>query len=365
MEREENKKIAVQLLRKLTEAHGASGSEGEIRRIFRRELGEGTYTDGLGSIIMEKKGSAETPKLLLAAHMDEVGFMVQAITSSGRIKFVPLGGWWAHTLPSMRVRILTQSGNKVVGVIGAKPPHFLSDAERDRLQKLDDMFIDVGASSGAQVREQFGIELGDSIVPDTSFTPMHNPDMLLGKGFDNRAGMALLIHAIKMLKPEEHPNRVWAVATVQEEVGVRGAQTAVSTIVPDVAVVLEGAPADDLPGIAEDERQGVLGGGVQIRIMDPTAIMNRKLVNYVTELAGRHGIKHQVTVRRSGGTDARAIQMHGRGIPTVVLSVPARYIHTQNGIINLEDYLSTLDLASRLLRSLDSAAAADLASFDD
>ena len=365
MEQEDNRKIALQLLKRLTEAHAPSGSEGEIRRIFREELGEGAYTDGLGSIIMEKKGSAEGPRILLTAHMDEVGFMVQAITSSGRIKFVPLGGWWTHTLPAMRVRILTRSGTKIVGVMGAKPPHFLSEAEREKLQKVEDMFIDVGASSAAQVREGFGIELGDAIVPDSTFTPMHNPDMLLGKGFDNRVGMALLIHAIKMLKPEEHPNRLWAAGTVQEEVGVRGAHTAAFSVDPDAAIVLEGAPADDMPTIAEDERQGALGGGVQIRIMDPSAIMNRKFVRYVLDLAGRQGIRHQVTVRRSGGTDARAFQVHGKGIPTIVLSVPARYIHTQNGIIHLEDYLSTLELVSSLLRKLDQATVDDIASFDD
>src|SRR5512142_3245646 len=139
MEREDDRRIAIRLLKKLSEAHSPSGSEGEVRRIFREELGEGSYTDGLGSIILERIGSAEAPRILLTAHMDEVGVMVQAITSSGRIKFVPLGGWWTHTLPSMRVRSLTKSGTKVVGVIAAKPVHFLSYAERDKLQKIEDM----------------------------------------------------------------------------------------------------------------------------------------------------------------------------------------------------------------------------------
>ncbi len=371
---------ALRLLGRLTEAHGASGSEGAVRRIFREELGLGgssggrgepgepareVRADGLGSIIFERKGGADKPRIMLTAHMDEVGFMVQTITSSGRIKFVPLGGWWAHTLPAMRVRILTRSGREIIGVIGAKPAHFLTDAEREKLQKIDDMFIDVGAFSAEEVRERFGIELGDTIVPESSFTPMHNPELLLGKAFDNRVGMALLIQTMQTLEPQEHPNALWAVGTVQEEVGVRGAHTAAHVVRPDAAIVLEGAPADDLPGVPTDEVQGALGNGAQIRIMDPSAIMNRKFVRLAIDTAERNGIRHQVTVRRSGGTDARAIQSHGSGVPTIVLSVPARYIHTQSCIIHLKDYLDALSLVSCLLRKLDAATVAGFGNMDD
>lgn len=365
MDREEKKRIAVELLGRLSEAHGAPGSEGEVRSIFREALGGETCTDGQGSIITEKAGSAKTPRILLTAHMDEVGFMVQAISAKGFLKFVPLGGWWAHTLPGSRVRILTQGGAKVVGVIGAKPPHFLGEAERDKLQKIEDMFIDVGASNSDEVRQRLGIEVGDTIVPDCSFTPMENPDMILGKALDNRVGTALTIQSVLLLRAVEHPNGVWAVGTVQEEVGARGARTAVQAVKPDAAIVLEGAPADDMPGVGEDEQQGALGRGVQIRIMDPSAIMNRKFVRHTMELAQRHGISHQVAVRRGGGTDAQAIHLFGTGIPTLVLSVPTRYIHSQNGILHMGDYLAALDLVTALLLSLDVETVAGFTRFDD
>jgi endoglucanase len=238
-------------------------------------------------------------------------------------------------------------------VIGAKPPHFLTDAEREKLIRIDDMFIDVGATSGEDVRDRFGIRLGDGIVPESPFTPMHNPDFLLCKAFDNRVGMALTIHALKLLRGLEHPNTVVGVGTVQEEFGVRGAQTVGATVEPDVAIVLEGTPADDFPGIPEDERQGAVGRGVQIRVQDPSAILDPAFVSHAVGAAESEGIPHQVAVRRSGATDARAIQLHNRGVPTIVLGVPARYIHTHNSIIRMDDYLSALRLIMVLLRNLD------------
>jgi putative aminopeptidase FrvX len=354
---------AIELLRKLTEAHGAPGYEDGVREVVRAELGEAVATDRSGSTILKIPGSSESPRVMVAAHMDEVGLVVQSVTKAGLIKFLTLGGWWAHTLLAKRVRIRTRAGGEVVGVIGAKPPHFLSEAERDKLMKVEDMFIDVGAKDGGEVRERFGIRAGDSIVPDSPFVRMHNPDYLLSKAFDNRAGMALAVHIAKKLKQVEHPNTVFSVGTVQEEVGIRGAHTAAFQVDPDVAIVLEGTPADDLPGVAEDERQGALGAGVQVRLMDPSAIMNRRFVDFVVETAEKHGIAHQIAVRKSGGTDAKAINLHGAGVPVVVLGVPARYIHTHNCIMYLGDYLSALDLVLKVLQSLDAATAARFSEF--
>ncbi len=350
---EKRKKRACELLRKVGEAHGAPGYEDGVRFIFREELGKDAFTDRTGNIFCARRGRAENPRILLSGHMDEVGFAVQAITRSGLIKMVPLGGWWAHTLPAQRVRVLTQAGHEVLGVIGAKPPHLLGEAEREKLVKIEDMFIDVGAVDADDVRDRFGIRLGDSIVPYSPFVPMHNPDFLLCKAFDNRVGMALVIQALQTLRDDAHPNTVWGAGTVQEEVGVRGAQTVGFTVNPDVAIVLEGPPADDLPGIAEEERQGALGRGVQIRLMDPSAIMNRKFVQYAIGLAEAQGIPHQVAVRRSGATDARALHLHQKGVPSIVLGVPARYIHTHNSMIHLDDYLGVLGLVLGLLETLD------------
>lgn len=346
-------KDALRLLAKLGEAHGAAGYEDSVRCIFQEEIGAGVYSDKTGNVFFEKQGSAGAPRVMLTAHMDEVGFVVQSVSKSGLIKFLALGGWWSHTLLAQRVRIRTRSGNEVIGVIGAKPPHLLDKNERERMMNIEDMFIDVGAASKEEVLSRFQIGLGDPIVPDSSFTQMLNPNYLLCKGFDNRVGMAILIQAANMLNECEHACTVYAIGTVQEEVGVRGAQTAVFGANPDLAIVLEGSPADDLPSVSEDERQGALGKGVQIRLMDPSAMMNRKLTQYLIDMANELKIPYQIAVRKSGGTDARAIHLHGAGVPTAVLGVPARYIHTHNGIIHLEDYLSTLKLVVEFLRTLD------------
>ncbi|GLI34102.1 M42 family metallopeptidase [Desulforhabdus amnigena] len=365
MEVQKRKATALQLLKKLGEAHGAPGCENAVRRIFRQELDGSVRTDKSGNIIQEKEGLKVNPRIMLTAHMDEVGFAVQSITKAGMIKMVPLGGWWTHTLLAQRVRILTQEGREVLGVVGAKPPHFLSEAEREKVMKLDDMFVDVGALNAEDVRDRFGISPGDVVVPESPFTPMHNPDFLLCKAFDNRAGMALTIQAMQMLKKIAHPNTILAVGTVQEEVGVRGARTAAFGVNPDAAIVLEGTPADDLPGFSDEERQGQLGKGVQIRIMDPSAIMNRRFVQFAVQVAETNKVRYQLAVRKSGGTDARVIHLNGTGVPTIVLGVPARYIHTHNAVIHMEDYLSALELVLQLAESLDAATVESFTAFND
>jgi endoglucanase len=356
-DREQERSYATKLLRELTEAHAAPGSEQAVRRIFRERLQErcagAIEVDRAGNIFAVRQGTAEHPRIMLAAHMDEVALAVQAITAAGLLKVVALGGWWPPTLLAKRVRVLTGEGQEILGVVAAKPPHLLTDAERDKTPKLEDLFVDVGATSVAEVRDQFGIGLGDPIVPDSPLVPLQNPDLLLAKAFDDRTGVALLIQVLRGVNGIRHPNTLIGVGTVQEEVGVRGAQTAVFSASPEAAIVIEGAPADDFPGTAEEERQGVLGRGPQIRLLDPSAIMNRRFVQYLLDTAERHHLPYQAAVRRSGATDARAIQLHDAGVPTVVIGVPARYIHTHNSMIHLGDYLHTLQLLARVIEGLD------------
>ena len=365
MVNDNRKKRAFDLLERFGEAHGASGCENRVRRMFRDEFIENIHSDKAGNIICKKEGSTESPRLMVAAHMDEIGFMVQSIRNDGLIKFVPLGSWRPNTLLAQRMRILTRKGTEIVGVIGAKAPHMLTEEERKRVVPLDEMCMDVGASSQDEVENHFGIQVGDSIVPDSPFTPLYNPDFLMCKAFDDRVGLALGVQALQEIKEIDHPNSIFCVGTVQEELGARGAQTVANHVNPDAAIVLEGAPADDFLGIPEDERQAVLGKGVQIRLFDPTAIMNRQFVQYVTETAKEANIPHQVAVRKSGGTDAKAIHLSGIGVPTLVLGVPARYIHTHNSIIHIDDYLSTLELLVKLLQRLDSVTVEGFTTFLD
>ena len=344
---------AVSLLQELTEAHSVSGHEDEVRAIFVDELeacGE-LSTDNNGSVFCETAGVG--PRVLVAGHMDEVGFMVQNITPDGFIQLVGIGGWWEHNLLSQRVEILTRSGDKILGVVASKPPHFLPEAQRKQVMSIDQMFIDVGADSRRHAIEEFGISLGDPIAPYSDFTPLAREDYFMAKAFDNRVGMAGTIQAGQILSQSKHPNRLILCGTVQEEVGLRGAKTAANFINPDIAIVLEGPPADDTPGLSRAECQGRLGGGVQIRMFDPSAITNPRLARLAIDVAREEGIPHQVTVRRSGGTDAGSFHLANHGIPSIVLGVPARYIHSHNAIIDVNDYLHMLSLTIALVRRLD------------
>ncbi len=340
-----------ELLRRLALAPGVPGAERAVRRIVREtveEVGEISY-DALGSLICEVGGKTKSPRVLVDAHMDEVGFMVQSITDEGRLRFVPLGGWWGHVLLAQRVQVLTDSGT-IAGVIGSTPPHFLKGKERDQVLGLEKMYVDVGASSRRQV-EDLGIRVGDAIAPHSEWVEFGVNGVLSCKAFDDRVGVGLLCELLRSLSATDHPNTVVGVAAVQEEVGCRGAATACEVASADVGIVLEGTPADDLPGFTE--RQSVLGGGPQIRLYDPTALSNRRLVRFVERTAEAHGIAVQTAVRRSGGTDARSIHMHGRGVPTVVIAVPARHIHTHVSLIQWEDYVNAYELLGHVVRGLD------------
>ena len=257
----------------------------------------------------------------------------------------------------------TREGSKVLGVVASKPPHFLPASERKSVLSIEQMFIDVGATSQKDLAENYGIRIGDPVVPLTPFSSMGNEDMFMAKAFDNRVGMACAIQACQDLVTTGHPNQLISCGTVQEEVGVRGATTAAAYAKPDVVIVLEGAPADDTPGFSRLSSQGAVGRGVQIRMQDPTAIMNPALVDLAVSVAEEEGIPHQVTVRNSGGTDARAFQLSGNGVPVIVLGVPARYIHSHNSMIDVNDYLAMVNLTMALVRRLDQKQVEALTTF--
>ncbi|MBK1854361.1 M42 family metallopeptidase [Verrucomicrobiaceae bacterium 5K15] len=343
---------AIGLLRELTEAHGAPGFEDEVRAIFADEMAETgeISTDGLGSVFCER---GEGPRVMVAGHMDEIGFRVQNITPEGFIQFVTLGGWWPHTLLAQRVEISTRDGRKILGVVSSKPPHFLPESERGKVLSIEQMFIDVGAQSDFDLEKNYGVRVGDPVVPLTPFSVMQNEDLLMAKAFDNRVGMACAIQACQAVAATGHPNTMISTGTVQEEVGVRGATVAANYAKPDVVIVLEGPPADDTPGFNRHASQGAMGKGVQIRMQDPSAIMNPALSDLAVKVAEEEGIPYQVTVRSSGGTDARAFQLSGIGVPVIVLGVPARYIHSHNSIIDVNDYLAMVNLTMAMVQRLD------------
>lgn len=346
---------SLRLLKTFTQAHGAPGQEDAVREAFVSTLPAGfsLESDGLGSVVATRPGPDGAPRVLLGCHMDEVGFMVQSITSAGFLQIVPLGGWWNHTLLAQRVRLRRRDGTEILGVISSTPPHLLPESQRNAVLGIEQIFVDVGAADAADAKERLGIRLGDTLVPDADFRPFNSDRLYVSKAFDNRAGCAACVQAAGELAASGAPNTLLAVATVQEEMGLRGAKTAAALARPDVAIILEGPPADDTPGASRGELQGRLGGGVQIRLFDPSAIMSRRLADLAISVAEAEGIPHQVTVRRSGGTDAGSMHLANTGIPCVVLGVPARYIHTHNAILDIADYEALVRLAVALAGALD------------
>ena len=354
----------IELLKELAEAHGVPGHEDSVRCIWQRELeGLAVSADRFGNVFAESRGQEDVPRVVITGHMDEVGFIVQSITPDGFLRFRPVGGWAAQTLPAQRVRVLTRAGALVEGVIASTPPHLRTAGPRDRMPQLDEMYIDVGALDSEEASGTMGIRLGDPIAPASAFTSLANADRYLCKAFDNRVGVALAIQAIQGFRDRAHPNLLVGVGTVQEEVGLRGARVAAETARPDVVLVMEGPPADDRAGSAAADLQGRLGGGVQIRVFDPSAIMNRALVDFAVSVAETCGISHQVAVRKTGGTDAASFQCADNGCPVVVLGVPARYIHTHNTMIDIRDYMAALELVHAMVERLDAQTVAGFTDF--
>jgi endoglucanase len=307
--------------------------------------------DKIGSVICEKNGTSKAPRVMLAGHMDEIGFMVKHITKEGFIKFLPLGGWFDQVLLGQRVIIQTRKG-EIVGVIGAKPPHMLSAEERRKVVEKKDMYIDIGATGKVEV-DDAGVRLGDPIIPQAAFVPMINGKTYLSKAFDDRVGVALIISALQELQSQEHPNAIFGVATVQEEIGIRGATTSVRAVDPDVAIVLEVDIAGDIPGIKAEESSVKLGGGPTVLIYDARMVPNLVLRDFVINTAEELEIPVQLSSVLGGATDGGAIHLHKTGVPTVVLGVPSRHIHSHSSMIHRDDYDQAVQLLVALLKRLD------------
>ena len=350
----------VELLRELTEASGISGYEEEVRKIIKRHLQDITSIeqDRLGSIVCRKDGESAAPRIMLAGHMDEVGFIVKLITDEGFIRFSTLGGWWGHVMLAQRVVIKTREGD-ISGLIGSKPPHVLSEEERKKLQEPKDMYVDVGATSSAEVKG-LGIRPGDPIIPVCPFTVLNTGKTYMGKAFDDRVGCALFINVIKSLAGEKHPNTVYGVGTVQEEVGLRGAHTSSWVVEPDVGLTMEISVAGDVPDVKKEDAQGKLGKGPVIILRDGTMIPNLKLRDLFIDTAEEMKIPYQFDMLERGGTDSGAIHLHRRGVPNLVIGVPTRHIHSHAGILHREDYDNTVRLVTAVVRKLDAKTVAGL-----
>lgn len=343
----------IELLKELSEAFGISGYEDHVVDILKNHFGDRVEVsrDRIGSIIARKEGTSQRPKIMFSAHMDEIGFMVKEITKEGFIKFLPIGGWWAGNIPGLKVRIRTRKGRDIPGVVGLKPIHELTPEEKKKLPEIKDMYIDVGAAKDYNMKEELGIMPGDPIVPDGTFERLANDSLLLGKAWDDRVGCALLVSLLDNLSGFKHPNTVYLVGSVQEEVGLRGARTSAYTVEPDVGFALDVSICRDTPGNESDAVER-LGGGAGILIHDSTMIPHVKLREYVCELAEANKIPYHFASIK-GGYDTGTIHVTKFGVPCLALGVPTRYVHSGASVISLEDYDNILKLVTMIVKSLD------------
>lgn len=340
----------VALLRKLTEAHGVPGQEDAIREIVREELGGicKIGVDSMGNMHCVKRATGqaakgEAKKLMIAAHMDEIGFVVKHVGSDGFLRIQTLGGWDPRQMFSQRVFVHCKDG-PVNGLLTyqTKPKHMLTEAEMNKGLQIDNFFVDVGMTE-AQAKKK--IRMGDMVTMNRAFQEMGN--LMTCKCMDDRVGLYVMIEAVKAAK--QHKVDVHAVATVQEEIGLRGAASSGSAIEPDIVVALDVTLANDFPGMSDQDKVTSLGKGCAIKIMDSSLICHPKLVEHFRKLAEKHKIKHQIEILPRGGTDAGGVQrLHG-GIPAFTLSVPTRYIHTVNETVHRTDVDAAVKLLARYI----------------
>jgi putative aminopeptidase FrvX len=345
------------LLAELSNAPGAGGFEGPIISIVKREIGpfvKKLTIDAMGNVVGERRGSSDSPRILLQAHMDEVGFLVRAITPEGFIIFNPIGGWLPQVLLAQRWRIETPKG-PIYGVTGVKAGHITPLEERNTVIQQENMFIDIGARGEAEAR-RLGIRPGLPIVPASEFTVLSNPRRYAAKAFDDRASLAVIIEALKQLAGKKHPNTVVVAATVQEEIGMRGAHPVAFSVRPDVALNLEIGVAGDYPSVTPKLAQEKLGAGPAIFVYDNSMIPNNKLVEYIIDFAEKKKIPFQFSSVTGYGDDASVTQRFApNGALAVNLGIPARYAHTHTTVIDRDDFDATVKLIVGLVQQLSEA----------
>ena len=350
----------LEMISALSNACGPSGFEDDALRAVRQfaPAGYALAGDALNNLYLRReKADGAKPVLQLDAHSDEVGFMVQAVRPNGTLRFIALGGWVNSNIPAHRVRVRTRFGTWIPGVVAAKPPHFMSEAEKGRTPEIEDMSIDIGASSAEEAIQDFGVRIGAPVAPDVQFSYDESHDLMFGKAFDNRLGCAAVLATLERLGMDELAVDPVGALAAQEEVGTRGAEVTARTVKPALAIAFEGSPADDTvvePYLA----QTAIHKGPMLRHIDKRMITSPRFQRYALDLAGELGIPAQESVRSGGSTDGAPIHLSNDGVPTIVIGLPVRYIHSHWGIASLSDFTHAVDLAEAVIRRLDAATIA-------
>ncbi len=342
------------ILKELSMLNAIPGNEGQVRKYMTRkmkDLGSVTY-DNLGSIIVEKIGNPDGPKIMVAGHMDEVGFMVTTITKEGYVKFTPTGGWWSQVMLAQQMTITTNEGKEIRAVIGAKAPHILTPEERKVPVEMDKMYLDLGVENKEEA-VALGIKPGDMITPYIEFQKLSNRKYYLGKAWDNRVGCAATIDVLRSIQNRKHENIYYGVGTVQEEVGLRGAKTSAYKIQPDIGIALDTTIAYDFPG---GSKNTVLGKGVGIMFKDSSMVGHKGLRDFVVNVCEEAKIPYQLTFLERGGTDGGSIHMTASGAPSIALCLPVRYLHSHTSIVHKSDYDAMVKLVTLLVEKLDREA---------
>lgn len=344
--------VNLQMLEEFCQAKGISGHEAGASRVMKKWL-EG-YVDSidydmLGSIYGCKKGSGSGPKVAFFGHLDEVGFYVKKIEDSGLIRVINAGGFWPHVLLAQEVMVTTREGKEYYGMIGAPAPHGMPPEVAKTVKTIDDLFVDIGVCD-KQEAEDLGIRVGDMITLVSDFRVMANPNYLMAKAWDDRVGAAVATDVVRHLKGVSHQADVYAVGSVQEEVGLRGARTAAFAVQPDVGIALDVTLASDIP----DSKFGVpLASGVTLSVMDGSVIANRELVYCMEDICRDLGVEFVYDIFPRGGTDSGEIHRTGAGIVNMTLSIPARSIHAQRGILHRKDYADTVRVLTEFCKRVD------------
>ncbi|MCP5452786.1 MAG: M42 family peptidase [Spirochaetaceae bacterium] len=348
---------ALGLIERLSNAPGAPGFEDDVLAVLRDAAGPASAVteDSVRNLYIRGEGlGGNGPVVMLDAHTDEVAFMVQAIKPNGTLRFVPLGGWVPNTVPAHRVLVRDADGRYIPGVIASKPPHFMTEAEKAKPLDIEDMAIDVGATSKAEAEDVFRVRIGEPVVPDADFRYDAGRDLMTGKAFDCRLGCAAVIETMR--RASGLPLRVGVVGALasQEEVGMRGAGVTARAVNPAAAIVFEGCPADDT--FADDYMvQTALKRGPMLRFIDRMMITNPRFQRFALDLGAELGIPVQASVRSGGATDGGPIHLSGPGVPVIVIGLPVRYIHTHYGIASYADFDNAVRLALAVLSRLDEA----------
>ncbi|SCI90693.1 Putative aminopeptidase ysdC [uncultured Clostridium sp.] len=347
--------VNLDVLKELSDAFGPSGFEDDVVEVIKKHCKDMIVeNDAMNNVFARLKNNVNKKiTVMLDAHTDEVGFMVQAINDNGLLSIVKLGGWHNTTIPAHTVYIKNRDGELIRGITTSKPSHFMSAAEKASSSlEIEDIFIDVGVSSREEVIDIFKIKVGDPVAPNVEFDFNEKTGICFGKAFDNRVGCFCIIETLRALaKVTDLEVNVVGAFAAQEEVGIRGAQITTNVVNPDLAIVFEGSPADDLY-YSKNISQGTLKNGAQIRNLDQGYIGNPLFIRFAEELADNNSIRYQNAVRRGGSTDAAKISLGNKAVPCLVLGIPSRYVHSHYNYCAKDDIEAAVELAVEVIKNL-------------